>query len=537
MIIEASNFVEQGLDNSEQWSCETTYYRLTRIQVGGRLLLRKSLKSKYLNDSNLRETLRKEYEIGTIIGMDTDYVVNYYQMVDIPEECYLTMDFVEGYTISEYVAYNPDLIGRQGNMERLLLQLLEGLRSIHRNQVVHLDLKPSNIMLTHVSRDIRIIDLGFCYSDSYQTSIGMTDSFASPEQLDGSGDVDARSDIYSIGRLLVWLAEELGTHCQWKKKKVFKKMINRCLCKHKNDRWQSVDEMIDFLKQSRANKKLALRVSFSIFFVCFFILLYNLFERPTIGYDEHILYGKFSLVDRTCQVVGKIAYDLSDPRWQGNLYVSSEVKHWGLTFKVNEIADYAFTKDTSFVTVNLPTTLTRIGAYSFKECTKLIEANIPDNVEEIGAAAFWGDSSLCNIKLPSSIKKISEACFHLCAFSSIEIPEGVTSIELDAFAVCKNLHEVHLPKALSRMGRGVFWRCESLESITMPSGLSSIGEYALMGCANLRQVENRAFDPQPVMSLFDDSIPELHLFVPAISVEKFKLSPEWNRLIVEPLDQ
>lgn len=535
MNIESSDFIAQESDNAAQWSRETKYFLLTRHQVGGRLLLRKSLKPQYLTDSHLREILRKEYEIGSIVGMESDYVVSYYQMVDTIDECYLTMDFVEGATLAELALADPGFLGRSRNIERLLLQLLEGLRTIHRCQVVHLDLKPGNIMVTRVSRDIRIIDLGFCYADSYQTSMGMTDSFASPEQLDGSGDVDARSDIYAIGRILQYLERELKVHCQWRKKRSYIKLISRCLSVQKSERWQNVDEMIQFVLKSKANKMMVIKIATFIVGFCTLSLLYILFQRPAIGYDEHTLYGKFSLFNRTCLAVGKISNDLVDPRWQGNLYVSSEVKHWGLSFKVIGIEDYAFIQDTSFITINLPASLTRIGAYSFKECTKLIAVNIPDQVEDIGSAAFWGDSCLKEIKLPTSLKTIPEACFHLCAFSSLTIPEGISNIEIDAFAVCRNLREIYLPQSLSRLGRGVFWRCESLEKISLPRDLISIGEYTFMGCAKLRQIENHAPDPQSVISLFDDSISGLCLSVPFESIDKYKQSPEWNRLMITPL--
>ena len=535
MTIETSDFILPGVDSASLWSRETQYFLLTRQQVGGRLLLRKSLKPQYINDPHLRETLCKEYEIGIIVGMNTDYVVSYYQMVNTAEECYLTMDFVEGETLAELIISDPDYLGRTHHFERLLLQLLEGLRAIHQNQVVHLDLKPTNIMLTHVSRDIRIIDLGLCYADAYQTTMGLTNTFASPEQLDGSGDVDARSDIYSIGRLLQSVEKDLGKHCQWNDRKVYKRLIRRCLCTQKSDRWQSVEEIIEFIRLSQARKRKILKAFTTIFVIFILSLVYFFFQKPVTSYDEHTLYGHFSLFDRTCYAIGKISDDSEDPRWQGNLYIPSEIKHWGMKFQVIGVSDYAFAQDTSFVTVNLPSTLIRLGAYSFKECTKLIAVNIPDGVEEIGAAAFWGDSCLHELKLPSSIKTIPEACFHLCAFSSVTIPEEVASIEVDAFAVCRNLLEVSLPPSLVRLGRGVFWRCESLVQITLPSTLTSIGEYAFLGCTKLRLVENLAADPQPVMSLFDDSVPDLHLRVLPESIDRYQQSPEWKRLMIEPL--
>lgn len=535
MDIDASCFITADSDPETECSFETTWFHFSRQQVGGRLLLRKSLKQEVLSDQNLRETLRKEYAIGSSLGISTDYVVSYYQMVDTPESCYLTMDYVDGSTLSELLIVDPDYMCHRTQFLRFLTQLLEGLSVIHRNQVVHLDLKPTNIMLTRVNHDVRIIDLGFSYSDAFKTSMGMTNSFAAPEQLDGSGDVDARTDIYVIGLLLQWLAKELGEKCQWKKDWQMKKLISRCLSPQKSSRWQSVEEMLEYIQRSRSNHHWELGILNTIVFVCAMSLLYFLFSRPVLGYDHHVLYGNFSLLDGTCDAVGKIQDDHSDPYWEGNLYVASEVHHWGMKYTVTAIADNAFLGDTTFSTISLPSTLKRIGQESFKKCVNLKAIRIPNSVEELGAYAFWRDSCLSQVQLPSAIQKIPSSCFHLCAFSSVVIPEGVKEIELDAFAMCPNLSQVILPQSLENLGRGVFWRCESLESIVLPERVSSIGEYAFMGCSKIRQIENHAIDPQSVMSLFDDSIPEIRLLVPEASVDLYKQSDEWKRLSVAPL--
>lgn len=51
MEIDSSDFIAQGADSAAQWSRETQYFLLSRQQVGGRLLLRKSLKPQFLDDS------------------------------------------------------------------------------------------------------------------------------------------------------------------------------------------------------------------------------------------------------------------------------------------------------------------------------------------------------------------------------------------------------------------------------------------------------------------------------------------------------
>lgn len=535
MNIDPSEFITGNSGNEDDWTYETPWFRLTRHQVGGRLLLRKSLKPEFLADEHLRETLKKEYTIGSILGMESEYIVSYYQLVDTFDECYLTMDFVEGSTLAELVMTDPDFLGNRLIFEYTFLRFLEALRTIHQHQVVHLDLKPTNIMLTRVTHDVRIIDLGFCYADAFPDSMGMTNAFAAPEQLDGSGDIDARTDIYGVGKLLQWVISQLGDHCQWKHDRSVKKIISRCLAPQKNDRWKSVDEIIDYIHQARSNKKWFYGIIASIVLLCAVSIAYSIFSLPISSTEKHVLYGNFSILRGTCEVVGKTADDWWDPNWEGNLYVYPEIVHWGMDFKVTAIADDAFLEDTTFITVSLPYSLKKIGSQAFKKCTNLIAINIPEGVETIGPSAFWLDSCLNKVQLPSTLKAIPSACFHLCAFSSVIVPEGIEEIDLDAFAVCRNLREVSLPSSLKRIGRGVFWRCEALESISLPSHLKSIGEYTFLDCTNLKQVENHAIDPQPAMSLFNDSAKSVRLLVPQASLERYRQSAEWNKLIIEPL--
>ena len=535
MVIESSDFFSIAPESQAAWSRDTSWFHLERIQVGSRLLVRKSLKPQYLGDTRLRETLRKEYEVGAFVGIDSEYIVKYYQLVDTPEECFFTMDFIEGENLEGLIKSDPSYLCSSRNAERLFLQVLSGLKTMHSHQVVHLDLKPTNIMITKVSHDVRIIDLGFCYADAYQSSMGMTDAFAAPEQQDGSGEVDTRTDIYAVGKILEWLAAELGKSCRWCRSRVYKRLVSRCLQKEKGKRWQNIDEMIAFLQQNHSHKQLRYIAAATVALICLLSLVSYAFSRPVLDEDLHVLYGNFSLLDGTCEAVGKTPGDGHDPQWQGNVYIYSEVRHWGRKYTVTGIADHAYQGDTSIYTVALPPSLQRIGASAFFECGNLESINIPEGVCEVGPKAFGLDTNLRKVLLPSTLRVIPETSFHKCAIESLTIPEGVESIDLDAFAECKKLRNLSLPQSLRRMGRGVFWRCESLETITLPARLSAIGEYAFMDCKKLRQVENHAADPQPVMSLFNAPDSSVVLLVPPASMQKYQASPVWQDLVIKPL--
>ena len=129
-------------------------------------------------------------------------VVGVFDYVETGCSAYLVMEFVDGRTLSAWLAQNT----RQPLPEvlRVMDDILAGLSYCHASGVIHRDIKPSNIMLTREGR-AKIADFGIARVDNTNlTQTGMvagTAAYMSPEQFSGS-QVDARSDIYACGVML-----------------------------------------------------------------------------------------------------------------------------------------------------------------------------------------------------------------------------------------------------------------------------------------------------------------------------------------------
>ena len=187
----------------------------------------------------------------------------------------------------------------------------------------------------------------------------------------------------------------------------------------------------------------------------------------------------------------------------GAFYGCSSLTSINIGGGVTSIGDYAFNGCDSLESISIPDSVTSIGDYAFSYCSSLTSVNIPEGVTSIGESAFSGCDSLKEVH----ISDISAWCaidfegFYanplLCfaalylngeLVTSLEIPDGVTSIGNFAFSGCISLTSITIPDGVTSIGEYAFAGCISLTSITIPDGITSIGEYAFTACGSLESI-------------------------------------------------
>lgn len=120
---------------------------------------------------------------------------------ELPEHFVVVYDFVPGRTLSKVIETDGPLTPE--STATLGIELCEAAEELHRHGIVHRDISPNNIVAA--ADGAHLIDLGIARmrvegASKDTTSLG-TWGFASPEQY-GFAQTDARSDVYSIGRVL-----------------------------------------------------------------------------------------------------------------------------------------------------------------------------------------------------------------------------------------------------------------------------------------------------------------------------------------------
>jgi eukaryotic-like serine/threonine-protein kinase len=120
---------------------------------------------------------------------------------------YLVMEYVPGRTLEDVLNtgehFPLDKVCEIGQ------QLAEALAYAHSNGVIHRDIKPANIQLTGSPERAKIMDFGVAkLAQAQVTSTGTllgTPSYMAPEQFTGMP-LDGRSDLFSLGVILYWMA-------------------------------------------------------------------------------------------------------------------------------------------------------------------------------------------------------------------------------------------------------------------------------------------------------------------------------------------
>ena len=171
----------------------------------------KFLLSEVLDDPGMVERFRREAQ--AVVKLKSEHVC---RVIDVG-----TLDSGAPYMVMEFLAGRDldDLLREHGRFTPgfavdLILQACEALAEAHALGIVHRDIKPANFFLTEGADDVPLLKvLDFGISKSLSIDHDMTDSkaimgtpsYMSPEQMESSKHVDARTDIWALGAVLYHL--------------------------------------------------------------------------------------------------------------------------------------------------------------------------------------------------------------------------------------------------------------------------------------------------------------------------------------------
>jgi serine/threonine-protein kinase len=227
---------------------------------------------------------RFEREAAAVSKLHHPHTVQVFDFGAAQGALYLIMEYVRGQDLAHVIERDGPMPWHRAGP--LFAQICGALQEAHELGIVHRDLKPENVLITRTTggRDyVKVLDFGLAKLDPARAPTTATERqqvvgtpyFMSPEQIRGE-EVDARSDIYSLGCLMFEMltaqhlfvgstavgvltkhltaepdapsnrARELGLDPR------VDHLVRRALAKSPRDRWQSAAELGDAVEDAYA---------------------------------------------------------------------------------------------------------------------------------------------------------------------------------------------------------------------------------------------------------------------------------------------
>ena len=161
----------------------------------------KILKKQFADNKDIAEKFKRE--ATSIANLSDTNIVNILDVGTQEDIDYIVMEYVSGKTLKEFINYNGKL--SYTTTIKIALQIAKALDCAHKNNIIHRDIKPQNILLNE-SGEVKVTDFGIAKSIDSQTITNTTSiigsaHYLSPEQAKGTY-IDFRTDIYSFGIML-----------------------------------------------------------------------------------------------------------------------------------------------------------------------------------------------------------------------------------------------------------------------------------------------------------------------------------------------
>ncbi len=246
-----------------------TVYLAQDLHDDDKLVALKLLHPELCDDLHHKKRLANESRILT--SLDHPNIVPFYELGETADTIFLAMEYFEGRDLKKYILEEGPL--DNALVVKISRQVLDAMRYIHGQGVIHRDLKNNNIMINEAGQ-VKILDFGLSKSTLITTMTTMgsvlgTLGYIAPEQITDS-DIDERADIFSFGALLY---EMLTRRMPFEEENemalifaIFNKtpedprtfnknadptlcaIAMKCLEKNKNDRYQNADEVLQQLE-------------------------------------------------------------------------------------------------------------------------------------------------------------------------------------------------------------------------------------------------------------------------------------------------
>ncbi|MDO5541111.1 MAG: leucine-rich repeat protein [Eubacteriales bacterium] len=430
------------------------------------------------------------------------------------ETAYIVMDFVEGETLK-------DRLKREGPMEAkkcisLLMPIIKGMDTIHKQNMIHRDIKPDNIMIQK-DGNIRLLDLGAAKElDLKKRDSGgknndgelpptqrvVSNGFSPLEQYSETGHIGPWTDVYAMCATIYYCItgkvlpsslsrmqqEELQlTEAQRKKiPEEILKALKKGLALRPEKRIQTMEELEAALKRKRKPKwlkKAAIAAGIVV------LTAGGVFAAGRLSGPAPVAKGDCG---------ENLTWSLSET---GELVISGSGDMEDYSGNDENCAPWYRYRD-SITEIEIGEKVTGIGDYAFWYVMNVKTLYIPEKISSLGSECLnIIDLAEIEVDAKNEYYKAEDGVLYTSDHTSLvryppaksdtvyTVPDGTLTVETSAFAKCRYLEQVELPDTVGAIGWLAFYDCPGLSSIRIPDGVTTIEPYTFSYCSSLSSIE------------------------------------------------
>lgn len=219
----------------------------------GRRVAIKVLKEEYRENRLYQRLLQKEYSVGVMLSHP--YIVQ--TECIMPTGDYgegIVMEYVAGETLGSYIKKRGPL--KERDIDRIMGQICSALEYIHSRQLVHCDLKPSNILITDEGGFVKLIDFGLSRGVNFERYDipGGTQGFSAPESENLSAKASISGDIYALGKIIE-IMDPKGR---------LREVVRKCTAISPDNRPGRASDISVLIKKARTRRRLFTRLTIGV---------------------------------------------------------------------------------------------------------------------------------------------------------------------------------------------------------------------------------------------------------------------------------
>ena len=195
-----------------------------------------------------------------------------------------------------------------------------------------------------------------------------------------------------------------------------------------------------------------------------------------ISEGKRFCFNVLSKVDKTVEII----YNKNVKYTDSYCRIPSSVEYNGDTYIIVAIGENAFNENKKIETLELPSTIKKIGAKAFEQCKHLTKIIFSPGLEIIDEKAFSQCKDLPELELPSGLTEIRGNAFLFnTKLERVIFPNTLKSVGIGSFAYCLKLTEISMQSGLERIEDMAFYSTK-IEKIDIPNTVNFIGTRAFL---------------------------------------------------------